>query len=251
MIELFAPITALPVDDLPGFLGSSEPMRYPESSKKKPYQQWKMEIDDSPIFRYIYRNFKPRRHLEYGTWRGEGACYALEESNATVWTLNPPFGEWSDDGKMVYGTIRDELPQLQAWGRRLGLNVGNAPQTDNVLFIGYKYLERGFGNRVCQVYTDSREWDHSAYPDGFFDSCLIDGGHTADVVRNDTMQALRLVRQGGLIMWHDFCPDDQIIRDFSTSRGVVNAIREMADELNDAVQLSWIEPSFILLGVRR
>jgi hypothetical protein len=50
---------------------------------------------------------------------------------------------------------------------------------------------------VAQVYTDSREWDTSHYPDGFFDSCLIDGGHTQDIVVSDTMQALRLVRSEG------------------------------------------------------
>jgi hypothetical protein len=33
------------------------------------------------------------------------------------------------------------------------------------------------------------------------------------------MQALRLVRSGGLIMWHDFYPDDEIVRNFANDEG--------------------------------
>jgi hypothetical protein len=182
--------------------------------------------------------------------RPAGTCYVLEECAATVWTLNLPFGERSDDGSQVYGAYIEELPELKEWGSRFGFQVVNIPQTDNMPFVGYKYILRGFGYRVAQVYADSREWDTSHYPDGFFDSCLIDGGHTRDIVVNDTMQALRLVRGGGVIMWHDFCPDDEIVRDFATANGVVTAIRQIADLLTGFRSLHWIEPSFILLGIK-
>lgn len=250
MISLFDPVIALPVDALQGLLRAPAPIDYPASSRAKPYRQWRMEIDDSPIFRYIYRHFAPRRHLEYGTWRGEGTCYVLEECAATVWTLNLPFGERLEDGAKAYGSYPEELPELNEWGSRLGFDAGNSPHTDTIPFVGYKYILRGFGHRVAQIYTDSREWDISHYPDGFFDSCLIDGGHIPEIVVNDTMQALRLVRSGGLIMWHDFCPDDGIVRDFPTSKGVVTAIQEIADQLAGLRFVYWIEPSFILLAVK-
>jgi hypothetical protein len=250
MISLFDPVTALPVDALQDLLGAPTPIDYPEASRAKPYQQWRMEVDDSPIFRYIYRHFAPRRHLEYGTWQGEGACYVLEECSATVWTLNLPFGERSDDGINIYGSYSGELAELNQWATRLGFHIGNWPRTDSLTFIGYKYILRGFGHRVAQVYTDSRKWDTSHYPDGFFDSCLIDGGHTRDIVVNDTMQAFRLVRSGGVIMWHDFCPDDEIVRDFATANGVVTAIRHMAGLLTGFRCLHWIQPSFILFGIK-
>jgi Methyltransferase domain len=249
MISLFKPVIALPVDALQQLFNAPTPIDYPATSRIKPYQQWRMEIDDSPIFRYIYRNFAPRRHLEYGTWRGEGTCYVLEECAATVWTLNLPFGEHSDDGSAVYRAYPEELPELNEWGTRLGFQVGNWPQTDNLTFVGYKYILRGFGHRVAQVYTDSRAWDNSHYPDGFFDSCLIDGGHLPEIVINDTMQALRLVRSGGIIMWHDFCPEEEVVRSFATTQGVVTAIRKLTDRLTALRALHWIEPSFILLGI--
>jgi hypothetical protein len=250
MISLFPPVTVLPVDALRELLRAPAPIDYPANSRAKPYQQWRMEVDDAPIFRYIYRHFAPGRHLEYGTWRGEGTCYVLEECAATVWTLNLPFGERLGDGSKVYGWYPEELPELKEWGSRLGFEVSDNPQTDNIPFVGYKYILRGFGHRVAQVYTDSREWDSSHYPDGFFDSCLIDGGHIPEIVVNDTMQALRLVRSGGVIMWHDFCPDDEIVRNFATAKGVVTAIHQITDLLTGFRSLHWIEPSFILLGIK-
>ena len=250
MTELFPPIEALPIDDLPAFLGSSEPLNYPESSREKSFHDWKMETDDAPIFRYIYRNFAPRRHLEFGTWKGEGTCYVLEESAATVWTLNAPLGERDADGAGAYGAYPEEVPEITEWIEGLGLKLGDRIQSDTVAMIGRKYLARNLGSRVCQIYSDSREWDVTNYPAGFFDTVLIDGGHDADVVLNDTRKALRLVRSGGLVMWHDFCPDDEIVRDFSTCAGVVNAIRDMSGEFAGLSRLVWIEPSFILLGVK-
>jgi hypothetical protein len=51
-------------------------------------------------------------------------------------------------------------------------------------------------------------------------------------------------------MWHDFCPHDEIMRDFATANGVVTAIRQIADLLTGFRSLHWIEPSFILLGIK-
>ncbi len=226
------------------------PIDYPEDSRQKRFHDWRMEIDDSPIFRYIYRNFAPERHLEFGTWKGEGTCYVLEECDATVWTINGAFGERNAAGEGAYGAWPEEHPEIAEWIERIGLKPGDELYTDTVAMIGRKYLMKELGSRVCQIYSDSRKWDTSAYPEGFFDTVLIDGGHEADVVLNDTRKALSLVRSGGLVMWHDFCPDDEIVRDFATSRGVVNAIRNMGDELSGMKQLVWIKPSFILLGIK-
>ena len=70
------------VADLHTRLSFSTPIDYPEASRRKPRRDWKMEDDDAPILRYLYRNVRPRRHLEFGTWSGTGACYCLEESDA-------------------------------------------------------------------------------------------------------------------------------------------------------------------------
>jgi hypothetical protein len=212
-----------------------------------------MEEDDAPIFAYLYRSLRPRRHLEFGTWQGFGAALCLEHCDATVWTINLPNGETQPDGGWSY--YQDFSPEEVGPGRTNAKTTRRGRvvcQTDTVGFIGREYLARGLGNRVCQVYCDSRLWDTSAYPDGFFDSVLIDGGHSEDVVISDTCKALPLVRSGGLVMWHDYCLDDGVRRGGGSVQGVLAAIDAMLPDLGGEMKdLFWIEPSWILAGVKR
>lgn len=225
MKQLSSHLDIVSVDQLGERLHFQEVFRFPVASRNKPLVDWKMEVDDSPIFRYLYRNFRPRRHLEFGTWQGTGAVYCLEECAATIWTLNLPEGEVKADGTRAY-------------------------EGDEGLSIGRFYRERGFGSRVCQIYCDSRQWDTSNYPNGFFDSALIDGGHQPDVVVSDTHKALALLRRGGLCLWHDFCPDQEVLFRNPAATGVVESVLRNWGDLNKRMaDLFWIHPSHILLGI--
>jgi predicted O-methyltransferase YrrM len=215
----------VPVNQLAARLSFNEPLFYPVSSQQKPAIDWRMEVDDAPIFRYLYRNFQPRRHLEFGTWHGAGALYCLEECSATIWTINLPDGEVNSDGTRAY-------------------------EHDEGMHIGRLYREPGLGNRVCQILCNSREWDISNYPAAFFDSVLIDGGHDPDTVAADTLKALALLRSGGLCLWHDFCPDPAVILTQKSSRGVVEALLKNWKMINSLMKdVFWIQPSYILLGI--
>lgn len=231
-------------------LGLKVTIDYPETSLNRSFDEWQMEIDDSPIFRYIYRNIRPRRHLEFGTWQGTGVLYCLEECDATIWTINLLHGENKPNGEVGYGISPSEIASARVWARKIGLPEQNSYRTDSIGFIGRRYLETGMENRVCQIYCDSRNWDTSNYPDGFFDSVLIDGGHSKDIVLNDTAKALKLIRPDGIIMWHDFCPP--MIKKSEVTRGVIEGIAESWEIIkSNTRQLFWIYPSYILLGVKK
>jgi FkbM family methyltransferase len=243
-------IPSVSVQRLHKELGFARPVDYPQSSLNRPLEQWKMEIDDSPIFRYIYRNFRPRRHLEFGTWQGTGTLYCLEECDATVWTINLPGGENKASGQPAYALYPDELASAKQWAREIGMAEQDSYRTDCLGFIGRFYLEKGLGSRVCQIYGDSTKWDISNYPPGFFDTALIDGGHQEDVVISDTAKAFELLRSGGLIMWHDFCPP--VYDKFETTLGVMQAIHQQWEWINEqTLKLFWIYPSWILVGVKK
>lgn len=246
-------LPAVPIRLLHNRLGFLVPLDYPQVSLSKPLIQWKMEIDDAPIFRYIYRNFQPQRHLEFGTWYGAGTVYCLEECLATVWTINVPFGEDDSTGEPAYGYYDHERADILAWAQKIGMECrNNRYKTDSIGFIGRLYLKKGLGNRVCQIYCDSREWNTANYPPGFFDTVLIDGGHTEDIVENDTYKALPLLKSGGVIMWHDFCPKLEVYTTLPATRGVFNAIRSNWEWLNEQLQdIFWIEPSHILFGIKK
>lgn len=215
----------------------------------KPFDQWKMEVDDAPMFRYMYRNFKPSRHLEFGTWQGQGVLYVLEECNATVWTINLPAGLKRENGQGCYGNAPNDST-VQAWAKKLGLIPRQFYHTDTYGFIGRMYLEKDLGSRVCQIYSDSTKWDTSNYPEGFFDSALIDGGHTKEIVSADTKTAFSMVRPGGLVLWHDFSPNDW--QKIETSTGVMRAIAKDMDFITaNTTKLFWLKPAWILAGIKK
>jgi predicted O-methyltransferase YrrM len=54
--------------------------------------------------------------------------------------------------------------------------------------------------RIRLVEIDSRRW--KADVDGV-DLCYIDAGHTYECAKNDSQIAFRIVRAGGIVIWHD------------------------------------------------
>lgn len=262
-------LPSVPADQLADRLGFNAPFRMPAASRSKSPAQWKMEVDDAPILSYLYQQFKPRRHLEFGTWEGFGAALCLESCAATVWTINLLEGEKRDDGSWAYGrkfepdeatpswSNRQEVIVQAAQKRLFGLKSDNHRvdvyyQTDALGFIGHIYRDKGLSQRVCQIYCDSRQWDTRNYPADFFDSVLIDGGHSEEIVVSDTRKALEVLRPGGLIMWHDYNPSPEIYQAYASTRGVIDGLRREWDWLQTQVDtLFWIEPSFLLIGLRK
>ena len=193
---------------------------------------WRMDPDDARLLRAIYAATGPLRHLEIGTWEGFGVVLvATSAPGVEVTTVNLPEGELTAGGQLQYP-------------------AGGLTPTDGGSSIGRLYRAAGLGDRVRQVLADSTEWQPDL-PDGHFDSVLIDGGHTADVVAADTALALRMVRPGGLVMWHDFCPVPRVLGHSDASHGVVTALAGLLPSLvRDLDRLFWIRPSFLLVGRR-
>ena len=241
----------VPVEVLHEHLGFAEPVQFPAEWRRLSLTDWNMAADDQ-VLRQVFRHVRPLRHLEFGTWLGDGVLRCVEECEATVWTVNLPQGETKPDGQWAYGEMETEKWSAPTrWSERLETHHGVWVRTDSYGLIGRKYLEAGWGKRVCQIYADSREWDTRAYPDGFFDTAFIDGGHTADVVEGDTRQALRLVRGGGLVIWHDYCPLDEVTQACDSTRDVVQFITTHREEIGQHfTRLFWVEPSWLLFGVR-
>lgn len=243
---------ACPRTELPARLGlNSQP-----PSTATPYNRWRMEDDDAPLLSYLYAELAPKRHLEFGTWQGYGTCLCLEACAATVWTINLPEGETKADGSWAYGQrVTDESGTPPG---AVSANFGSDElgprtyhRTDAASYIGRLYREKNLGHRVCQIFCDSRDWDTSVYSHNFFDSVLIDGGHTEEVVTSDTMKAMSVLRSGGLILWHDFCPVPAIRTTFPSVHGVTNAIDRMLPTLQPQLRtICWIEPSWLLLGIK-
>ncbi|RZS90204.1 FkbM family methyltransferase [Motilibacter rhizosphaerae] len=203
---------------------------------------FKSEHDEAGLFRYLYSQLRPKRHLEFGTWEGFGAMLCAESCDAEVWTLNLPDGERDANGSTVYGA--QYLPD-DADVPPLGV-AGDAGDR-----IGWRYRAAGYGDRVHQMLLDSLELDVREFGPGFFDSALVDGGHTPDVVGPDTDKALHLVRSGGAVIWHDFCPDPGVLEVSPAGRGVMQAWVENHDRWRIQLKgLYWLRPSWLLIGIK-
>ena len=246
----------IPITDLKRLgikLGTDIP---PPASSVNPLNKWEMIRDDGPILRYLFEVHQPKRHLEFGTWRGWGTCLCLETTAATVWTINLPDGEAKADGSWAYGErVYDTASPAGAVELRFGQDEAGPivyHRTDAGGHIGWLYRKKELGHRVCQIFCDSRKWDNSAFPANFFDSAFIDGGHQTDVVISDTRKALSVLRPGGMIIWHDFCPVVDVCEQSTVVREVTGILEALLPEISSLfTYLSWINPSMILVGIKK
>ena len=88
---------------------------------------------------------------------------------------------------------------------------------------------------ITQLHGDSRTFDYSPYLKRM-EFVFIDGGHSYEMVANDTEKAFSMLKSGGVVVWHDFAPK---------GRDVV----EFARELSNTRPLFWIEDTSLLVYI--
>jgi len=242
-------IDIVPIEQIHSAFGFRRPFVPKIKIYRHDLADFKTEIYEAAIYSYIYEQAQPKRHLEFGTWEGLGVTLCARSCEAEIWTVNLPEGEKDEAGDPVYTEMQSvpygTSPEIAAFATE------NRQSTDAGTLIGWRYRAAGFADRVHQILCDSRELDTTAFGKGFFDSVLIDGGHAADVVTSDTNKALPLLRSGGIMIWHDFCPDPETIRRNEAPRGVISAIIENFNEWNQNFsKVFWIQPSWMLVGIK-
>lgn len=67
----------------------------------------------------------------------------------------------------------------------------------------YVYSDTVYASRITNLYGDSTKFDFSSYYDKI-DLFFIDGAHAYEIVKTDTLNGLKCVRNGGVIIWHDY-----------------------------------------------
>lgn len=134
----------------------------------------------------LSRMTQPAVVFEIGTSRGLTALhFALNAAAARVFTLDLPIDT------PVTPHLRTTL--VDSWHIR-----GSAQASGKHVFDG-----RSEATRIECLYGDSATFDFSRWH-GEVDLFFIDGAHSYEYVRSDTINALRCVRPGGVIAWHDF-----------------------------------------------
>ena len=233
-------IRIVPVEALGEVLGFRAPYVPERMLYRYGLEDFKTEVDEPGIYRYLYRHLAPRRHLEFGTWEGFGTVLCAASCAAEIWTVNLAEGERDAAGAPRYGSQRLTGEAEAADG------AGDAGER-----IGWRYRAAGYAARVHQLLCDSRDFPTQDFAPGCFDTVLVDGGHTEELVVNDTDKALPLLRSGGVMIWHDFCPVPAALAASEAGRGVMRAWVAHHDRWRGQfTELFWVRPSWLLIGVK-
>lgn len=127
-------------------------------------------------------------YFEIGTWRGESAANVAAVAKQCV-TLNLP------DEEML----------------RMGLDKN---------YVGmHRFFSKDLKN-VTHLQADSQTFDYKSL-DQKFDLIFIDGDHHYESVKNDTINAFKLLKdENSIIVWHDYGNNPSDIR-WDVLRGIL------------------------------
>jgi hypothetical protein len=139
----------------------------------------------------IIVQFKPTLMLEFGTFNGRTTLNMALNTHSCIYTVDLP----------------------KNGNTKLPLADGKHDPNDELGFIGlteklfndYPRRPRGFAPiaDIRQIWMDTAEFGHQTLSDQF-DFMFVDASHSFENCQNDTVNAFRLVRQGGIIAWHDY-----------------------------------------------
>ena len=139
-------------------------------------------IDELAYLAMITACLKPKTVFEIGTYKGRTA-------------LN--FAANSPGDCLVYTM---DLPKNQIDTSTLGCADKKIAESSDP---DLEYRHHPLSNKIKQLYANSLTYDFT----DFYEKCdiiYIDGGHSYECVSSDTKNALKMVTQGGVIIWHDY-----------------------------------------------
>jgi len=143
-----------------------------------------MDVYELALMSAIATVTAAKRVLEIGTYEGNTALNlaANTPADALIVTVDLPLN----------------------WDGELAIKV---PQTCVNVFertnVGRQFHGSQFEAKIRQVLADSKTLNWGELP-GPFDMVFVDGCHYFDYVKSDTDNSLRVLRPGGIIVWHDY-----------------------------------------------
>ncbi len=106
------------------------------------------------------------------------------------------------DGRTAWHLARNAGPGARLW--TMDLPLDHPAQSDaNGIGVGQHFRGTPEADRIVQLSLDSGDFDSASFEKAI-DFCFIDAGHTYENVCRDTQNAMRMVRPGGMIFWHDY-----------------------------------------------
>ena len=128
--------------------------------------------------------------FEFGTCSGK---------TTTLMALNSP-----NDSKIITLTLDSNQAKnlsLDSQDNKVSIrNIINESNYNKFIFSGKEYEKK-----ISVMFMDSRKLNTDEYLNKF-DLIFIDGGHTYSIIENDSIKAFKMIKTGGIILWHDYVP---------------------------------------------
>lgn len=159
------------------------------------YQLGGMPIDELSQVLALATARQVHRVFEFGTYLGETTLQLARNTDADIWTLDLPPDR--------VGVVID--PELDVYPTH----------------VGGRFVGSDVEPRVTQLLGDSRSFDYSSLARSM-DLVLVDANHHCEYVLSDSRNALTLLREGGVVVWHDYA---------TYAPGVVKALDTLYEEI--------------------
>jgi FkbM family methyltransferase len=202
-----------------------------ESNVNIPGQNgWLQEQISAHALKSIVSLANPKKFFEFGTWEGFTSLLVLKTTDAEVWSINDV--EYLKDGQYTsrYFDFFDQ----------------------NYSFItGHLVDKTEYVNRYHQIIGDSLSYDFTSF-DGFFDFIYIDGGHDKVTVSNDSLKAIKMLKEkGNIIIWDDFQIDQNYRKLGSQSLEVYESIEILLPKLSAFFDFFFLKGTQLLVGIKK
>jgi len=129
---------------------------------------------------------KPKTIFEMGTFMGFSTLHLVENSpsDTVIYTLDLP----KDKSRIE---LKNDMNEAHRDIKNINLNER-------------RYFHEGdSGKKIIELFGDSMTFDFSSYY-GKIDFVFIDANHSYAYVKADTENALRMLTDNGIILWHDY-----------------------------------------------
>ncbi|CAK0770563.1 hypothetical protein WCLP8_4580002 [uncultured Gammaproteobacteria bacterium] len=126
----------------------------------------------------------------------------------------------------------------------------NLPLELSSLLFGTCYKTSRYSHKVSQIFrTESDDMPEALLRHkGRYDYIHIDGDHSYNGVRTDTLTALDLATHGAILTWHDFYTFPDYIAQGRERRGVYSYLNELARDAS--ITLRHIVGTYLVVGSR-
>ncbi len=148
------------------------------------------------------------RMFEFGTCTGKSTYLWARNSSPTArittLTLSP-----------------DQVGSYQA-EQQDDANATRAAQEESC-FSQFLYSNTDVADKIEQLFNDSKAFDEAPYHESC-DLIFIDGSHAYSYIKSDTEKAMKMLKPGGLVIWHDYHGPRR-------ARGVFRYLNELCQQL--------------------